>query len=315
MMAVSGSGRPVSILIRDLLIAFVVGAALYAFFQLVNERVLVIYAVAGPVVLLLEAGAILLVAYLFARALAGTANAIMRRRGDLSRGAVVRIFINLLVAAGAVLALFSLAGVSIENIFLGSALAGIVLGLAAQTVLANLFAGILLIAADPFRPGDRINIVSGGLGAMAPSYAHEMMYPLYGGTVEDVGLTYTILRQDTGGIVKVPNSLVLNGIVQHPEAGMRTVRVRMTFPQTIPVATVESAISDLRPIFQDPKVVGARVSFEVADISATTWDALVIVVTPNLSESSVRDRILRAVLVRTTGPTPTTIASPGKVSA
>ena len=314
-MATAGPARPLSILVRDLALALVVGILLYGLFLLINHHLLVVWGLAGPVVLFLEAGAILLVAYLLARAMSGAATSLMRRRGQYSRTAVVRIFINLLVAGGAVLALFGLAGVSIESIFLGSALAGIVLGLAAQTVLANLFAGLLLIAADPFRPGDRINIVSGGLGAMAPSYAHEMLYPLYGGTVEDIGLTYTILRQDNGGVVKLPNSIVLNGIVQHPETGIRTVRVRMTFPQTIPVATVESAVGELRAVLQDPKTVGARLSFEVADVSATTWDAVVMVVTPSLTESGVRDRVLRAVLARIAPGTPAPSAGTGKVSS
>ncbi len=314
-MATAGPARPLSILVRDLALALVVGILLYGLFLLINHHLLVVWGLAGPVVLFLEAGAILLVAYLLARAMSGAATSLMRRRGQYSRTAVVRIFINLLVAGGAVLALFGLAGVSIESIFLGSALAGIVLGLAAQTVLANLFAGLLLIAADPFRPGDRINIVSGGLGAMAPSYAHEMLYPLYGGTVEDIGLTYTILRQDNGGVVKLPNSIVLNGIVQHPETGIRTVRVRMTFPQTIPVATVESAVGELKAVLQDPKTVGARLSFEVADVSATTWDAVVMVVTPSLTESGVRDRVLRAVLARIAAGPPSPSGGPGKVSS
>jgi hypothetical protein len=124
------------------------------------------------------------------------------------------------------------------------------------------------------------------------------MYPFYGGTVEDVGLTYTVLRQDTGGVVKIPNSIILGGVVQRFEGSLRTVRVRMTFPQTVPVATVEAALTDLRAALQDPKTTVNRISLEVIDISATTWDGVVILVTSSMDESTLRDRVLRNVLAR-----------------
>lgn len=296
--AILAPPRPLTVLVRDLLIALAVGAGLFVLFDLLNHRVLVIAGLQTSDLILVEAGAVILVGYLLARAVTGAANALLQLHGNLSRGHVVRIFLNLLIAVGVVFALFTLAGVSLESIFLGSALAGVVLGLAAQTVLANLFAGILLVAADPFRPGDRINLVSSNLGAMPPSYPHEMVYPIYGGIVEDVGLTYTVLRQDSGGIVKVPNSVVLGALVQHPEAGIRTVRVRMSFPQTISVAAVEAALGDLKETLADSRSPGFRLSLEVVDISAATWDAAVIVVTPTLSEAVIRDRVLRSVLGR-----------------
>jgi len=305
-MATPAASRPRSILVRDLVLALAV-----AIFAVVVLEVLERWKVPGQYVLLYEAGAILLVAWLVARALTGSATALLARRGDVAQGATLRIFINLVIAVAAVLALFSLAGVSIESIFLGSALAGIVLGLAAQTVLANVFAGLLLIASGPFRPGDRINIVSGSLGAIAPSYPHELLYPLYGGIVEDIGLVYTVLRQDSGGVIKVPNSVVLSGVVQHPESGIRTVRIRMTFPQTVAVATVESAIIDLRTALQGSRDATTRFSFEVIDISAATWDGLVLAVTATMSEATLRDRVLRAVLSRlTAGPGPGRPAGP-----
>jgi small-conductance mechanosensitive channel len=296
--------RPVRILVRDLIVAFVVGAALFVLFDLLNHHFFPGTSLTPTDVLLFETGAIVLVAFLLSRAVTGAVNALLAIRGNLSRGHAIRLFLNLIIAAGAVLALFTLAGVSIESIFLGSALAGIVLGLAAQTVLANLFAGLLLVAADPFRPGDRINLLAASLSAIAPSYPHELMYPLFGGTVEDVGLTYTVMRQDSGLLVKVPNSIVLGAVVHRYEGAQRPMRVRMTFPQTIPVATVEKAVADLIASMQDTKPIGTRFSFEVADISATTWDGVVVAYATHLNEAMIRDRILRFVLGRITAPSP-----------
>ena len=286
--------RPFRILVRDLLLATLLAGALYAVFTVFNERVL--HGFTQPEVILLEAGAIVLVAFLVARSLTAATNAVLRARGQSTRGHTVRIFLNLLIGVAAVLALFKLAGVSAESIFLGSAFAGIVLGLAAQTVLANVFAGLLLVLADPFRPGDRVSFISSSYGAIAPSYPHEMMYPSYSGTVVDVGLIYTVLSLDVGGLAKVPNSVVLGALVLEPRPGVeRSVRVRMTFPLSVSVRSVESAL---------PGALGmpeaSRASFspklEVVDVSATTWDAAVSIWGLNLDEGAIRDRVLRAVL-------------------
>ena len=286
--------RPLRILVRDLLFATALGAVLYAIFTVFNDRVL--HGFSQPEVLLLEAGAIVLVAFLVARSLTAATNAVLVRRGQLSRGHTVRIFLNLLIGVAAVLALFRLAGVSAESIFLGSAFAGIVLGLAAQTVLANVFAGLLLVLADPFRPGDRVSFVSSSYGAIAPSYPHEMMYPSYSGIVLDVGLIYTVLSLDVGGLAKVPNSVVLGALVLQPRPGVeRSIRVRMTFPLSVPVATVEAALP--RVLGESPGAARALApKLEVVDVSATTWDAAISLWGLNLDESAVRDRVLRAVL-------------------
>jgi len=286
--------RPLRILLRDLFLATLLAAALYALFTVFNERVL--RGLSQPEVLLLEAGAIVLVAFLVARSLTAATNALLRRRGDISHGHTVRIFLNLLIGVAVVLALFKLAGVSAESIFLGSAFAGIVLGLAAQTVLANVFAGLLLVLADPFRPGDRVSFVSSSYGAIAPSYPHEMMYPSYSGIVVDVGLIYTVLSLDVGGLAKVPNSVVLGALVLEPRPGVeRSVRVRMTFPLSVPIAAVEASLPKVSGIPPEAQAKFAP-KLEVVDLSAATWDAAITLWGLNLDETAIRDRILRAVL-------------------
>jgi small conductance mechanosensitive channel len=287
--------RPLQVLVRDLALALCLGVALYVLFTLLNHFVLDRFNALE--ILLLEAGAIVLVAYVVARSVSAATNALIAHRGGASRGPAIRIFLNLLIAVGAVLALFKLAGVSIESIFLGSALAGIVLGLAAQTVLANVFSGLLLILADPFRPGDRVTFVSSSYGAIAPSYPHDMMYPGYTGVVEDVGLIYTTLRVLGGEEVRVPNSVVIGALVLKPTPGIaRPCRIRMTFPWSIAPATVETALARLPAT---PTLAAHELrppALQVVDISAASWDASVVVWTRELDDAVVRDQVLRAVL-------------------
>jgi len=279
-------------LARDLLATAALAVGLYVVLILLPGRVLP--RLTGTEVLLLEAGGVVLVAYLVARAVTSAATAVILRRGEFARGHAVRLFLNLLIAVAAVLALSKIAGVSAESILLGSAFAGIVLGLAAQTVLANVFAGLLLVVADPFRPGDRVNFVSWTYGILPPSYPHESIVPGYTGTIVDVGLVYTVLALDSGGLAKLPNSIVMAGLVIEAP-GPRAQRIRMTFPLSVPVATVEAALADVGRALPPPAGAPAP-RFELADVGATSWDGVFVLWTPDPSVPSIRDRVLRAVV-------------------
>jgi small-conductance mechanosensitive channel len=293
------STLPIRSLARDLLATVALAIGLYVVLVYLPGWLLPRFT--GTEILLLEAGGVVLVAYLVARALTGAATAVILRRGEFARGHEVRLFLNLLVAVGAVLALSKLAGVSAESILLGSAFAGIVLGLAAQTVLANVFAGLLLVVADPFRPGDRVAFVSSTYGIIGSTYPHETGYPAYSGTILDIGLIYTILSLDRGGVAKLPNNVVMAALVLEPRASTLH-RIRMTFPLAVPVAVVEGAMAEVvAPL--PPLPVGAREPrLEVADVGATTWDGVFVLWDTEPDPSQLRDHLLRAVLRRLPSP-------------
>ncbi len=291
--------RPIGILARDLLGAAALAAVLFAVFTVFNERLLHGFSVSE--ILVLEAGAVVLIGYLVARAITNATNAVLERHGLVPRGHAVRLFLNLLIGAAVVLALFRLAGVSAESIFIGAGFTGIVLGLASQTVLSNVFAGILLVFADPFRPGDRIGLIASQYAQIAPSYPHEVVVPSYTGTVEDVGLTYTQIRLDSGGMAKLPNGIVIQAMILLPD-GPLVHRVRMTFPQSVPVATVEAALADVVREFPPPFAGAPPPRLEATDVSATTWDGVVVVWSAVRDRGAVYDRVARAVLARLARP-------------
>ena len=80
--------------------------------------------------------------------------------------------------------------------------ASIVIGLAAQSTLANFVAGISLIFYRPFRLGDRIQI-------NAPT-------GLETGIVEDVSLGYTVIQPFDNRRVIISNSVMVNLTAVHP---------------------------------------------------------------------------------------------------
>jgi small-conductance mechanosensitive channel len=86
--------------------------------------------------------------------------------------------------------------VSIDHLLIGAGLAGVVLGIAAQQSLGNVFASVVLLLARPFSVGERIRIRSGALGG------------IFDATVLGVSLTYVTVRTDDG-ILKIPNSVML----------------------------------------------------------------------------------------------------------
>ena len=83
---------------------------------------------------------------------------------------------------------------------MGGALTSVLLAVAAQQSLANIFAGMVLLLSHPFHVGDRIRLRAGALGGQLD------------GTVTEIGVTY--IRLDTGEtIMSVPNAQVLAAAV------------------------------------------------------------------------------------------------------
>lgn len=90
----------------------------------------------------------------------------------------------------------SLLRVPVEHLLLGGVLTGVILGIAAQQVLANIFAGLVILFARPFTIGDELAIRSGALGG-----------PVIG-TVTGMTLTYVTVLTGVGPVL-LPNSAVL----------------------------------------------------------------------------------------------------------
>ena len=101
-------------------------------------------------------------------------------------------------------ALLSVLEVPVAKLLVGAGLAGVVLGIAAQQSLGNIFAGLVLILARPFAVGDHIRIRSASLGGIFDAWVQEM------------SLTYVTVQTDEGQF-KIPNTAMLAaGVGQVP---------------------------------------------------------------------------------------------------
>jgi small-conductance mechanosensitive channel len=113
-----------------------------------------------------------------------------------SAGAAVRLISSAVGYLIIICAELGVLEVSIEHLLVGAGVAGIVLGIAAQQSLGNVFAALVLLLAKPFVVGDHIRIRSGALGG------------IFEAEVLSLSLTYVTVNVDDG-ILRIPNSVML----------------------------------------------------------------------------------------------------------
>src|SRR5262249_62372162 len=82
-----------------------------------------------------------------------------------------------------------------------SAVVGIVIGFASQRTIGNFVAGLLIAFTQPIRLGDRVEIED------------------LGGSVEEIGLTYTFIRTDEGSRLVIPNAKLASGTILNSTIG------------------------------------------------------------------------------------------------
>ena len=107
------------------------------------------------------------------------------------------LMVGYLIVALTAMDLFAL---PVGNLLVGGAVTGMILGIAAQQALANVFAGLVLLFARPYTPGEKVRIRSGALGGTLE------------GTVTSVGLLYTTLSTEEG-VLNIPNGALLAAAV------------------------------------------------------------------------------------------------------
>jgi small-conductance mechanosensitive channel len=132
--------------------------------------------------------------------LSGKARDVLAPRAGTAHAAVVRYALVLIGAFATLIITLDLFQVPVGQLVLGGALTSVFVGIAAQQSLSNVFAGIVLLVARPFRAGDAIRLQAGALGGVVD------------GTVTEIGITYVRLVVN-GSMMAVPNSQVLNAVV------------------------------------------------------------------------------------------------------
>jgi len=132
--------------------------------------------------------------------LAGKSRELLEPKAGPAHSAIVRYAILIVGAFTTLVLTLVLFGVNVSQLVIGGALTTVFLSIAAQQALSNVFAGLVLVFARPFKVGDPIRLRAGALGGTVD------------GIVTDIGITYVRLNAD-GSVMSVPNSQVLNAVV------------------------------------------------------------------------------------------------------
>ena len=132
----------------------------------------------------------------FARAIGRAVRPWLYRRLDPGTAGTVGFLIRLGAIVLALLVALRVAGLKPETLAVGGAVTAVVIGLAAQQTIGNVFAGMLLLSARPFRVGERVRMHGGMVAGEVE------------GIVSSLGLLYTTLINGEDEIL-VPNNVVL----------------------------------------------------------------------------------------------------------
>jgi small-conductance mechanosensitive channel len=143
------------------------------------------------------------VATLLSRGLRGAVHAAMTRQGHIDRTTVsflqqittAMIWIIMLILYAHLIPVLRSMGTAL---LAGASVASVVIGLAAQSTLGNLVAGVAITIYKPFRLGDTLQIA-------APTGTDI-------GVVEFISLGYTTLRTPDGRLIIVPNSIAASQV-------------------------------------------------------------------------------------------------------
>ncbi len=218
------------------------------------------------------------------------------RRMDPGTAGTVGFLVRLVTVGITLLVALEIAGASASSLVAGSAFTAVILGLAAQQTLGNLFAGMVLLSARPFRVGERVRFQAGALAGQLE------------GVVSSLGLLYTTLARGEDRVM-VPNNVVLSSAVvplREPDSvdvtvrlktGIRPSQVQEILDERVTTPTRRAATVLLQQIDGDDVIVriqatperaadGARLADEVIDAMASVTGEHEVVETAGAASQS-----------------------------
>lgn len=202
---------------------------------------------------------LVILGWAFARAIGRSLAPALFKRVDPATAGTIGFLIRLATITVALLVALRIAGLDARTLAIGGAVTAVVLGLAAQQTVGNLFAGTVLLSARPFRVGERVRLQGGAIAGQIE------------GIVSSLGLLYTTLAAGDDRIM-IPNSVVLNMAItpmREPDAVELKARlpadVRPTAVQEMLDGTVK-VLTRSRPDIELQELDGDEV---VVRISAT----------------------------------------------
>jgi small conductance mechanosensitive channel len=160
---------------------------------------------------------------------------------------ILRTTLNAILWSLTALQLLTILGVNLGPLLASAGVAGIALGLAAQTIVKDILNGMLIVIEDQFNVGDTVRLTG------------------MTGTVESMSLRRTELRDGDGTLYVVPNSQITTVANLSRDFSVATVNVSVDFSaspdKVVPLLTQiamdirnDKTFSDV--FLKDPEVLG-----------------------------------------------------------
>ena len=213
----------------------------------------------------------------FFRSLAGRANALEERRRIETVAKVVTRTVTLIIVAVAAMTVLNQLGIAIAPILGAAGVVGIAVGFGAQSLIKDVFGGLVLLIENQIRVGDSVQIV--GLS----------------GTVEEISLRRVKLRGYDGSIHYVSNGLITT--VTNRSTDFSYAIINLEVPYSEDVDRVLALMTSTAQALQaDPDYAGrTQGEFELVGIEPVASANLVHarIRTKALQQASVRREFLR----------------------
>jgi small-conductance mechanosensitive channel len=168
---------------------------------------------------------------------------------------LIRLFVSFALFAIALVMVLGNLGVNVTGLIAGLGVGGIAIGLAAQSIFADLFAAIAIIFDRPFRRGDAIT------------------YDKSAGTVEYIGMRSTRIRGTNGEERIIGNKKLLDyEIINNSRREYRRVIFTLGVVQTTPIAVLEQLPHLLKDIVEDHGQKFVRAGFTTFGAQSYDYD-------------------------------------------
>jgi len=189
----------------------------------------------------------------------------------------------------------------LTGLIVGSAFTGIVLGLASQTVLSNLFAGLVIVLARPVKVGDRVTVATWQYSLIAPSYppkffSNDFLINGFTGMIDNIGFLYVDMTLDDKRRIIIPAGIFIQALVMiHSGNGSIKVRskyeIEKSLSPDIVIEKVKRDVSVLECIVQNDPV-----NVYVQETTLNTYILAIDVVGRGMLDEPVRNDVLKTVM-------------------
>lgn len=162
--------------------------------------------------------------------------------------------LRLLLIALGVMAILQEWGINVSAFVASLGLGGLAFALAAKDTVSNLFGSLVIFSDRPFQVGDWVET------------------PNVDGTIEEIGIRSTKIRNHAQALVSVPNAVMANTTITNwSRMGKRRIRTRIGLTYGTSVEQMQAIVSDIKEMLQNHPDIHQEVilvSFDEFEASA-----------------------------------------------